>query len=74
MGMRKIYRKIAKENGISAKEVRQEIQSAIVDAYTNPLNDNEITKAYQQRIPSRDRIPTPEEVIRYVSGQVTKKF
>ena len=45
MNMRKIYRKIAKENGVSVKEVRQEMQAAITEAYTSPQNDNSITKA-----------------------------
>ena len=47
MNMRKIYRKVAKEYGVSVEEVKREMQAAITDAYTNPLNNNEITKAYQ---------------------------
>ena len=70
MSMRKIYRELAKKYGISAKEVRQEMQAALTDAYTNPLNNNEITKAYQNRVPRHGEIPTPEEAIRYLSGKV----
>lgn len=59
MNMRKIYRKVAKEYGVSVEEVKREMQAAITDAYTNPLNNNEITKAYQSRVPCKGEIPTP---------------
>lgn len=42
MNMRKIYRKVAKEYGVSVEEVKREMQAAITDAYTNPLNNNGI--------------------------------
>ena len=44
MNMRKIYRKVAKEYGVSVEEVKREMQAAITDAYTNPLNNNEISR------------------------------
>ncbi len=70
MSMRKIYRELARKHGVSAKKVRQEMQEALADAYTNPLNDNEITKAYQNRVPRQGEIPTPEEAVRYQAGKV----
>ena len=70
MSMRKIYRELARKHGVSAKEVRQEMQAALEDAYTNPLNHNEITKAYQNRVPCQGEIPTPEEAVRYLAGKV----
>lgn len=70
MSMRKIYRELARKHGVSAKEVRQEMQAALTDAYTNPLNNNEITKAYQNRVPCRGEIPTLEEAVRYLAGKV----
>ncbi len=73
MSMRKIYRKIAKENGVSVKEVRQEMQAAIKEAYTTPRNNNPITKAYQNQVPRQDEIPTPEELIYYLSSQAGRK-
>ena len=73
MNMRKIYQKIAKGNGVSVKEVRREMQAAIREAYTAPQNDNPITKAYQNRVPRQGEIPTPEELIRYLSGQAGRK-
>lgn len=69
MSMRSIYRKVARKYGVSAKEVRKEIQATITEAYTNPLNQNEITKAYQNRVPCKGEIPTPEEMIRYLAKQ-----
>ena len=71
MNMRKIYRKVAKEYGVSVEEVKREMQAAITDAYTNPLNNNEITKAYQSRVPCTGEIPTPEELIRHLSEPVS---
>lgn len=73
MSMRSIYRKVAKKYGVSAKEVRKEIQATITEAYTNPLNQNEITKAYQNRVPCKGEIPTPEEMIRYLAKQDKKE-
>ena len=71
MSMRRIYRKVAKEYGVTPKEVRQEIQHCITAAYTDPLNQNEITKAYQKRVPCKGSIPTPEEFLRYMADNVT---
>lgn len=71
MSMRKIYKQIAKKHGVTVAEVRADIQSAITAAYTEPSSDNEITKAYQNRIPRKGEIPTPEEFIHYVT-KVTK--
>lgn len=73
MSMRRIYRKVAKEYGVTLKEVRQGIQTCITDAYTDPLNQNEITKAYQKRVPCKGEIPTPEEMIRYLAHQVAQE-
>ena len=70
MSMRKIYRELAKKYGVSVKEIRQEMQMALEDAYTNSLNNNEITKAYQNRVPRQGEIPTPEEAVRYLAGKV----
>ncbi|MCI8513842.1 MAG: hypothetical protein HFI93_04325 [Lachnospiraceae bacterium] len=66
MNIGKIYQELAKMYGIGAEQVRQEIQKMITDAYTNPKNDNEATKACQRRIPCEGEIPTPEELIRYL--------
>lgn len=73
MNMRKIYRKIARKNGVSIKEVRQEMQAAIKEAYITPRNDNPDIKAYQNRVPRQNEIPTPEELIYYLSSQAGRQ-
>lgn len=73
MGMRKIYRQIARKNGVTVKEVRDEIQEAVSAAYQNPPEDGGVTPAFQERIPCRGEIPTPEEVIRFAAGEIQKK-
>lgn len=55
---RKIYRKIAKENGISIKEVKNEIEKAIAFAYLSP-ND------FALKIPKKKEIPTIDEFISF---------
>ena len=50
MDVRKIYKKIAEQHGVTPEEVRREIQAAITMAYTAPENDNEITKAKQRLV------------------------
>ena len=47
-------------------------QAVLTEAYTDPLNNNEITKAYQNRVPRQGEIPTPEEAVRYLAGKVKK--
>lgn len=70
MGMRKIYREVARKNGVSAKEVKQEIKKMIDDAWGNPPNDGGVIKAYQRQVPCKGEIPTPDELIRYVAAKV----
>lgn len=71
MSNRSIYRKIAKQNGISMKEVKIEMQAALEYAFTS--NDDSIIKAYQEQVPRRGEVPTPEEFIKYaVNNQISK--
>lgn len=70
MDVRKIYKKIAEQHGVTPEEVRREMQAAITMAYTAPENDNEITKAKQRQVPCKEEIPTPEEMIEYLSRKV----
>lgn len=73
MSMRRILRKVARENGVTLAEVRTEIQTAIETAYQNPPVDGGVIKANQQRVPRKGEIPTPEEFIRYSARQVQQK-
>lgn len=68
MNMKKIYKKVAKQYGVTVEEVQREIQAAITDAYTDPRNDDGITSVYQKNVPSKGEIPTSDEVIRYLVG------
>jgi hypothetical protein len=72
MSMRKIYREIAKKNGVTINEVKRETQSAINEAYQNPP-DNGVTRAYQNRIPRKGAAPTAEAFIRYAAGEAKRR-
>ena len=70
MSMRNIYRKIARENGVSVEEVKREMQAAINAAYKNPSPQS----AMQQcAIPKTGKVPTTDELIRYVVAEACKK-
>lgn len=68
MNMRQICRKVAKEYGVTADEVKREMQLAIDDAYKNVSNDG-VTRAYQNQVPRKGKIPTSEEVIRFIASK-----
>ncbi|NLK37609.1 MAG: sporulation initiation factor Spo0A [Epulopiscium sp.] len=71
MSMRHIYRKIAREHGVTIGEVKRDMQAAIQDAYhNNNKSYDEID--LQESILRKNKIPTAEELIRYVSMQVRK--
>lgn len=73
MRMKKILKQIAKENGVTVKEVREEMQKAITDAWTNPPKDGGLTAAYQNHVPCKGEIPTPEELICYAAAEIQKQ-
>lgn len=62
MNMKKIYRKIAKDNGISVAEVKKEMQKAINTAYAKP-------NFYAGCVERQNEIPTPEELITHFSNR-----
>lgn len=62
-----IFRMVAKQNGITEREVRMEIQKAITAAWRE---DNEITNLYQQKILHKGGIPTPEELIEHIYREI----
>ncbi|MFZ7121615.1 MAG: sporulation initiation factor Spo0A C-terminal domain-containing protein [Eubacteriaceae bacterium] len=67
--MRSIYRRIAKKHGVSASEVKREMQEAIDYAYKYNTN-NKITVAYQNQVPCEEGIPTTEEFIRFLINKL----
>ncbi len=72
MGMRKIYRKIARQNGVTVEEVKRDMQSAINEAYSDPKN-NHVIKAYQDKVPRKGEVPTVEEFIHYAANKAKVK-
>lgn len=70
MNMRKMYRRIAKEHGVSVTEVKRDMQEAITAAYQNPPQDGGVIAAYQRRVPRKGEIPTPDELIRYAAKKI----
>ena len=72
MSMRKVYREVARKNGVSVAEVKRDMQAAIDHAYTNTPNDG-ITGAWQNRVPRKGEIPTAEEFIRYAAKDVKRR-
>lgn len=72
MSMRKVYRKVARKYGVTVEEVKREMQSAIDETYNNSDN-NDITKAYQNKVPREGEIPTVDEFIRYASNKAKNK-
>lgn len=63
MDMSSIYRRIAKEYGVSAKEVERDMQAAIDRIYEDE-DQNGHSKA-SGSIPCQGERPTPEEFIQY---------
>ena len=70
MNMRKILRSVARANGVTVKEVREEMLKSITEAWKNPPEDGGVTEAYQRRVPCVGEIPTPEELIRYAVKEI----
>lgn len=74
MNLKKIYRKIAKEYGVSEEVVRNDIEKAINFAFRETNKSKELIE-FQNKIPSAQDIPTPEEFISYVVMSIrNKKF
>ncbi len=69
MSMRKIYRKIAKQHGISVQEVRAEMQHAIHEAWTKPSKSLTEIKT-QAKVPHEGEIPTIEEFFHYAEKKL----
>lgn len=69
MNKKKIYRKVAKEYGVSVQEVKQEMQAALDYSYRNPPDDG-VTGAWQNKVPRKGEAPTPDELLRYACGEL----
>ena len=63
----KAFEKIAKREGGSVTEVREEIQKTIDEAMKS---DDPKIQAYWNNMPCKGEKPTPEEVVMYIAKQV----
>ncbi|WP_304509699.1 sporulation initiation factor Spo0A C-terminal domain-containing protein [Anaerotignum sp.] len=66
--MKRIYQKIAKENGISVSDVKREMQAAIDSAYKN-VRKSQTEKELLENITYQGDIPTVEEFIESISSK-----
>lgn len=63
-----IYEQLARKNGVTPEQVREEMAEAIRLAYENPKDEQ--TRQFQQQVPRKGKIPTPEEMMDFVSRRV----
>ena len=63
-------RKIAEREGVSTEHVRKQMQIAMINGLcsTDPK-----VKAFWAAIPCEKEVPTPEELIVYISGTIKRK-
>ncbi|MFI3213021.1 MAG: sporulation initiation factor Spo0A C-terminal domain-containing protein [Eubacteriales bacterium] len=71
MNLNHVYKQMAKEQGISVKKLKREMQASINDAFTNP-NLDLWAKAEQDKVPRKGSIPTCDEFITYMSDKHKK--
>ena len=71
MSNRKIYRKIAKENGVTLAALKKDMKSAIEYGYKNPSSS--VVKSYQQKVSRKGAVPTPDEFIQYAIKEIKNK-
>lgn len=64
---KKALKKLAKQKGISERNVRYEIEIAIKEAMKSPEPQ---AQAFWKSIPHKGEQPTPEEVIAYIVDMV----
>ncbi len=67
MNVRKAIAETAKQNGVSVNEVLEEIQKAINEGMKS--SDPQVKEMWKN-IPRKGEIPTPEEIIEFISKNV----
>ncbi len=72
MNMKKIYRKVAKKHGVSAKEVKRDMQAAIEYAYNRP-GRSEGEKMVWERVKRENGVPTVKELIAFAVRELREK-
>lgn len=68
MGMKKICQKIAAKHKTTPEDVYRNIQEAIEQAYAAPQDES--VRKFQAEVPRRGTIPTPEEMLAFVSAYI----
>lgn len=71
--MKKIYRKIAKQYGVTAEEVRGEIQNALNAVYEKS-EETPMADLVKKDVPKKGSVPTTDEFILYASKKVKNKL
>lgn len=69
MSMRNVYRKIAKEHGVTVEEVKRDMQEAINYAYENKLKYYDVS-VEKKSLHNNEDIPTTEEFIEYIINEI----
>ena len=69
---RKIYRELAKKHGVTAAEVRRDMQSALNAAYENSARTPETIRAQSAVLRGGD-VPTPEEFILHAAREIRRR-
>jgi len=64
LNMKKVYKRIAKQNGTTVEKLKREMQEAINAAYVEP-------NFYAKCIPCKNEIPTPDELILYAVNRIS---
>lgn len=72
MNMRSIYRKIAKEHGVSVMQVKRDMQAAIDYAYQKSDKSYK-EKSIQASMNCRGEIPTTDEFVQHVVYKLKRK-
>ncbi len=70
MNAKRAISKIAKENGVSEREVCEEIRKAINEALKNA--DPQVIEQWK-KVPHKEETPTPEEVIEFIARKILEK-
>ncbi len=63
MNMKKVFRKVAKQHGISVAQMKREMQAAIDEAYKNP-------SFHAECVHRAGAVPTPEEFVAHMARRL----
>ncbi len=72
MSMRSLYRKVARNHGVSMEEVKRDMQAAITCAYQKS-DKSERERAAQASVPHKGDVPDAEELIYYVAAKIKNR-